>query len=94
MRLRRWGFLAAGSLTFGAVLTVLAGMAMIAKGGSHVDYCPRLPDRYWIPCMPSWEGITTAMLLTVGWGGVAFAVGAVALLLLDLANWIGRRIRR
>lgn len=44
--------------------------------------------------MPSWEGITTAMLLTVGWGGVAFAVGAVALLLLDLANWIGRRIRR
>ena len=91
MKLKRWGLLAAGSLTFGALLTLVAGMAMIAKGGSHVAYCPRLPARYWIPCMPSWEGIATAARLTVMWGAVAFAVGAVLMLLLDLANWIGRK---
>ena len=44
--------------------------------------------------MPSWEGIMTAALLTVMWGAIAFAVGAVLMLLLDLANWIERKRRR
>jgi len=68
------------SLAIGATVPIFVAIAMISKGGSHVDYCPNLPAEYWIPCMPSAEGIILAALLTLFYASPIFVVGAAWLL--------------
>jgi hypothetical protein len=62
--MKKWLWLAGASLVLsGLFVTCLASM-MIAKGGSHVDYCPNLPAGHILPCMPSFLGIGLGALMT------------------------------
>lgn len=60
---------------------IFLASAMIAKGGSHIDYCPNLPAGNILPCMPSLLGVGMGALLTVMYALPIFILGSLIILL-------------
>lgn len=74
--MNKWLWLAVISLSISGLFIAFLASAMIAKGGSHVVYCPNLPAGHFLPCMPSPAGIGMALLMTMVYAVPVFAVGS------------------
>ncbi len=74
-----WAWLLAISLALGGMVSMFLALAMIGKGGSHVDYCPNLPAGHLLECMPSVDGVYSATLVAASVATVVFATGALIL---------------
>ena len=72
-----WTWLVVISLAIGGMTSMFLALAMLGKGGSHVDYCPNLPAGHFLECMPSLNGLLSALIIAAFVAAVIFAVGAV-----------------
>ena len=91
MKLLPWAWLAATSLAIGCIHSIFLALAMIAKGGSHIDYCPNLPAGHILPCMPSFEGLMMAALIALTTAVAIFVMGAIPV---GLTLILGRTSRK
>ena len=79
MKFGPWVRLALISIAVASIVPIFAGWFMISRAGSHYIYCPNLPAGHLLPCMPSFEGIRLAALMTLVFSAPCFAMGSVIL---------------
>ncbi len=66
-------------------------LAMIGKGGSHINYCLNLPAGHFLECMPSVEGVSLGVLISAAVALAVILVGSVAMGLFALLRAVARR---
>ena len=66
-------------------------LGMIGKGGSHIDYCPNLPARYLLECMPSLKGISLAAVMATLLALVVMAIDSMLMGIVAVAKGLARR---
>lgn len=66
-------------------------LAMIGKGGSHIDYCPNLPAGHLLECMPSLKGISLAAVIATLLTLVVMAIGSMLMGIVAVAKGLARR---
>lgn len=74
--MKKWLWLVGVSLLMSGLFVTALALMMIAKGGSHVDYCPNLPAEHILPCLPSLTGIAAAVFMTIVYAVPIFALFA------------------
>ncbi|GEM_PF-1932457 len=88
-----WLLLALAALATGGMFSMLLALAMIGKGGSHIDYCPNLPAGHILECMPSWEGISLAAAIAALAAFAIMVLGSILMVAVAAAKGRARRHR-
>jgi hypothetical protein len=83
--------LAVSALAAGGMFSMFLALAMIGKGGSHIDYCPNLPAGHILECMPSWEGISLGAVIAALVALAIMVLGSILMGIVAVAKSLARR---
>lgn len=86
-----WLLLALSALAAGGMFSMFLALAMIGKGGSHIDYCPNLPAGHILECMPSWEGISLGAVIAALVALAVMVLGSILMGIVAVAKGLVRR---
>ena len=86
-----WLLLVLSALAAGGMFSMFLALAMIGKGGSHIDYCPNLPAGHILECMPSREGISLAATIAALVALAIMVIGSVLMGTVVVAKGLARR---